>query len=149
MKKLRAQQKFHKIRLVSYSGGLRSLPSLEEEVSQSLTIHRDGRVWFSGYTYAEDYLSYNRCRGAQFKLEADKAEEIFEAFQRYFSGAYVDSNVMDAGLWELGIMNEAGETAVYKGSLCDSLVVDGCDLSDLVRRNLERPDLWVFDGKSE
>ena len=146
MKKVSTQPAFRKLRIVSYRGGLVSLPPLDEEVSQSLTIHRDGRVWFSGYTYAENYLTYNRCRSSQNKVQQEKLDELFRCFEQFFTAEYTDSNVLDAGLWELAVLDASGETKLYKGSLCDALEVDGVNLSVLVREVLDRDDLWVFDG---
>ena len=44
-----------KIQLVSNAAGFGVFPAPDRELEQRLTIHRDGRVWFSGYAY-ENYF---------------------------------------------------------------------------------------------
>lgn len=132
-----------KLRLIS--GGLcyGPMPEPEDEIEQHLTVCRDGRVWFSGYDYGYGF-PYVRNRKAQFKIEKEKAEIICDAFQRYFSTMRVICFVTDVGTWELKLTNDAKENFYFNGSMYAEFPVNGKDLSDILRENLNIDDLWGF-----
>lgn len=123
-------------------------PLLTEEVEQHLTIASNGRVWFSGYNFGEEGR-YVRGRTSNFHLNSEVANRILTVVGKYFSHDYESVFATDIGNWELLITNSQGKTYTFKGSLCEGLVVDGADLSDLIRDTLDMPDLFVFDGKDK
>lgn len=47
------------------------------------------------------------------------------------------------------LTNTEGKTYKFRGSLCSEFVVQGVDLSDLLRQSLDMPDLYVFDGNNK
>lgn len=124
-------------------------PEQDEEVEQRLTLSKDGRVWFSGYnvTYGLDH--YVRGRHIQFKLDKEKADIIFSAFSRFFSGEFEEVFATDIGSWEMTITNEEDREFSLSGSLCADYEIDGMDLSDLLREELGIENLFVFDGNDK
>ena len=52
------------------------------------------------------------------------------------------------GDWNMELTNTEGKTYKFRGSLCSEFVVQGVDLSDLLRNSLDMPDLYVFDGNN-
>lgn len=138
--------KAKKIRIISNNVGYGPPPNPDEEVEQQLTLCDDGRVWFSGYNFIYESDGYKRGRQKQFKLEKEKADTVFYAFTRFFSGEFIDIFATDIGTWEMTITNQDDEEFVFRGSLCADYEIDGTDLSELLRDELGIEHLFVFDG---
>ena len=47
------------------------------------------------------------------------------------------------------LTNTEGKIYKFRGSLCSEFVVQGVDLSDLLRNSLDMPDLYAFDGNNK
>lgn len=135
-----------KIKIISNNVCYGPCPMLEEEVEQHLTMTDDGRVWFSGYNFGNTSGKYERGRTKQFSLDKEKADRVFSAFSRFFSGEFEDIFATDIGFWELIITNTEGQEFVFKGSLCADYEIDGIDLSEMLRDALGIESLFVFDG---
>lgn len=138
-----------RIRIVSdhFCWGLRPAPTVE--VEQRLTIAADGRVWFSGYHYGENYQKYERGRTHNFHIGKSSAVRILTVAGKYFSKGYETGFALDCGLWKMEIVNIQGKVYHFTGSLCADLVVDGIDLSNLIRDTLCMQDLFAFDGNTK
>lgn len=67
---------------------------------------------------------------------------LLEAIGRYFGNDPIVEMATDAGTWSLEITNTEGDRFVYYGSL----VEDRTGLSNFVRKALNLPNLWIFDG---
>ena len=80
----------------------------------------------------------------QFKIEKEKAATICDAFQQYFGTMPKLFFAVDAGRWELKLTNDAKENFYYNGSMCSEFLVNGKDLSDILRENLDIENLWGF-----
>ena len=132
-----------KLRLISDGLCYGPMPEPDAEVEQHLTVCRDGRVWFSGYDYGYGF-PYVRNRKAQFKIEKEKAATICDAFQQYFSAMREIYFVTDVGNWELKLTNDEKENFYYSGSMYAKFSVNGKDLSDILRENLDIENLWGF-----
>jgi hypothetical protein len=141
--------KVKRIRIVSgpFCWGLRPGPTVE--VEQRLTIAADGRVWFSGYHYGENYGGLERGRTNNFGIGKQAAAHILSAAGKYFSNDHVIIDALDCGLWEMDIVNSKGRVYHFRGSLCADLFVNGVGLSDLIRDTLCMQALFVFDGNTE
>lgn len=135
-----------KIKIVSNNCCYGPGPAIGEEIEQHITIMADGRVWFSGYQYSEPFEKMNRVRQKQFKITKEKADVIMSVFTKFFSSEFQYVMATDIGDWTMRITNDAGRTFQFYGSLCADYEVEGRNLSDLIRDNLEMEDLFVFDG---
>ena len=74
---------------------------------------------------------------------------MLDSIGRYFSTEYIEVFATDIGEWEMEITNTDGDVYKYRGSLIADSVVDGVDLSDMVREALGMDDLYVFDGNNK
>ena len=135
-----------KIRLISDSLSFWHVPKMDEETEQHLTINHKGQVWFSGFCFMKS--DEFKPRKKIFRIEPEAVQKIFDTFSVYFGGLYTQDFTTDAGHWKLELTNTENQTYQFVGPLCTSCRVNGVDLSDLVREQLEMFDLFVFDGES-
>ncbi len=92
---------------------------------------------------------YEKSRTQNLKVDKAVAERIMSAFSAYFSNEYTEVFATDIGDWSMELTNTEGKTYKFRGSLCSEFVVQGVDLSDLLRQSLDMPDLYVFDGNNK
>lgn len=136
-----------RIKLNSNNVSFGLLPRPGLEIEQHITICSDGRVYFSSYSFTEDlnYESVKQSRKKQFKLDPMDATYLVNMIGIYFRDNIIDWFATDIGTWDLEIENDSGEKFEYHGSLCAELLVDGKDLSVLIRKYLAMPELFCFD----
>ena len=123
-------------------------PPLEahEEVEQHLTITADGKVQFTAYCYGENG-EYEECRRKEFSLLHNQAYRIFYELEDYFYEGYEDTYIGgDIGNWTLTLENTGDDLYLYHGPLSINSPTEDWALSNLIRRLLDMPDLFVFDG---
>ena len=118
-----------------------------DEVEQHLTITEDGRVWLTRYAINEDlnFADYKKTEQKQFKIDSEKAKMLLSKFTKYFRDEYEISFATDVGSFEMWIDDDEGKKAYFVGPLISEFVVDGFDLSQLVRDTLDDQTLFVFD----
>ncbi|WP_092564133.1 hypothetical protein [Anaeromicropila populeti] len=63
-----------KVRIVSNNICYGPEPLPEDEVEQRLTISVSGRVWFTGYKYANGFSKFEICRRQHFSIGRPKEE---------------------------------------------------------------------------
>ena len=122
-------------------------PEQDMEQEQRLTVTAKGMVYVT---------QYNLCRGdmklsakGQFSIGTAAAGKVMNAFAEYFSRDRIFDWAMDIGGWELVLTNGEGRRFYYDGSFLQALETKEGDLSDLLRREVGRNDLWAFDGNPE
>ena len=122
-------------------------PKKDDEVEQHLTITEDGRVWLTRYAIKEDlnFADYNKTEQKQFKIDPEKAKALLSKFTKYFRDEYEINFATDVGSFEMWIDDDEGKRAYFVGPLISEFVVDGFDLSQLVRDTLDDQTLFVFD----
>ena len=122
-------------------------PKKGDEVEQHLTITEDGRVWLTRYAIKEDlnFADYIKTEQKQFKIEPEKAKALLSKFTKYFRDEYEINFATDVGSFEMWIDDDEGKKAYFVGPLISEFVVDGFDLSQLVRDTLNDQTLFVFD----
>ena len=139
-----------KIRIVSNRLGYGPCPEPDEEVEQHITLNSEGRVWFSAYVFGQRRDGhYEKARTQNLKVDKSVEERIISAFSEYFSNEYTEVFATDIGDWNMELTNTDGKTYQFRGSLCSEFIVQGVDLSDLLRNSLDMPDLYVFDGNNK
>ncbi|GMW04540.1 MAG: hypothetical protein AMXMBFR85_05230 [Dehalococcoides mccartyi] len=122
-------------------------PSPDDEIEQHLSIMADGRVFFSAYAYS-DGTKHVRIRTKNFKIEAKKAAYILKIVGDYFSDEYDLAFATDVGDWEMTITNTEDVPYHFRGSLCSGCPKDLDDISNMIRFNLNMPELLMFDGRA-
>ncbi|MBA1434963.1 hypothetical protein [Bombilactobacillus bombi] len=81
-----------------------------------------------------------------FTINPQRAQIILQAVSYYFSHATLQLRVHDNGIWTIKLLNSNGRVWQDQGSLGQKLKVGGQDLSQLIRRQLKIPNLYVFDN---
>ncbi len=138
-----------KIKIVSNNMGF-FMPTFEdEEVEQHLTINAAGRVWFSGYDIVYGIDKFVRKRRRNFSIGKEAAAIILSAVGKHFDDWYIPLFATDIGSFEMNVTYKDGMVKKFDGSLFGEIIVDGIDLSDLIRDTLNMPDLFVFDGEGK
>ena len=124
------------------------LPRENTEIEQHLTITEDGRVWLTRYAIKEDlnFADLKKIEQKQFKIEKKKAKFLLSKFTKYFRDEYNLQFATDVGQFEMWIDDDEGKKAYFLGPMTSEIVVDGYNLSQLVRDTLDDQTLFVFDS---
>lgn len=122
-------------------------PRVGETYQQNLTLNNKGGLWFQSFLVSEDPNQESPGSKFQKHIPAAQTDKILQAVASYFRKPYDEIRATDIGTWELELTNTDGERYRYEGSLCANFIVDGIDLSDLIRDTLGMYELIVFDGQ--
>lgn len=137
-----------KIQLVSDIGGFFfRFPDDEDDDEQRLTITADGRVWLSRYQFG--FGEHVLIEKSHFTIPPQAVKNIMDAFTDYFGNEHVITFACDCGTWNLVLTNTEGKSYTFTGSLYNDLMSLYGGLSDIIRINLNRNDLYVFDGNPD
>lgn len=123
-------------------------PKEGDEVEQHLTITEDGRVWLTRYAIKEDlnFADLKKTEQKQFIIDKEKAKFLLSKFTKYFRDEYNHLFATDVGQFEMWIDDDEGKKAYFVGPMISEIVVDGYNLSQLVRDTLNDQTLFVFDS---
>lgn len=139
-----------KIQLASNNICFGPRPDPNDEVEQHLTITADGRVWLSRYRFgSNDFEHHEFIEKRSFTISDEAVEKIINGVSDFFKDEYVEYWATDIGFWSLVLTNTKGKSFKVKGSLCCSPYLNLGYLSDLIRTELVRDDLFVFDGNPD
>ncbi len=136
-----------KIQIISNNICFGPCPLPDDEIEQHLSITADGRVFFSAYAYG-DGTKHIKTNTKNFKIEAEKAAYILKIVGDYFSEEYDVAFVTDVGEWEMTLTNTENASYHFRGSLCAGCSEELDNISNIIRFNLNMPELLVFDGRS-
>ncbi|KOA19352.1 hypothetical protein CLHOM_24580 [Clostridium homopropionicum DSM 5847] len=140
--------RIRKIRIISNNICYGPEPSPKDEVEQHLTISSKGRVWFTGYNYADGFGKYKIGRKQQFSIEKKIVDEIFNLFSQYYERNQLLCYATDIGIWKMEITDIENKKYTFKGSLCGAVSVGDTDLTDYIREQIPIDDLFIFDNIS-
>ena len=122
-------------------------PDQYETVEQRLTILDDGRVWISRYRFNEELFKFENTKVERIKISETAVNNIIKSITQCFSGKNRLKMVGKArGSWKVTLINTEGRAFPYDGFICSKYKIGGSDLSDIIRKNLGKSDLIVFDG---
>ena len=138
-----------KIQLTSNNMRYGPEPEQGEELEQHLTITDKGRVWLSRYCYDRENNKLLLKGKESFKISAEAVSAIMVAVTDYFSGDYQTRFATDIGSWDLTLTNDENKKIWVTGSLISNSLEPEEDLSDVIRKNLGRDDLFAFDGNPD
>lgn len=140
---------FQKMELVSNNIGYGPKPDSSDEVEQILTLLDNGEVDYWSYLYGDgepyDRVNIHR-KGA---VAPEKARKVLDLIGAYFEGHPVPFDVTDVGSWALTLTDENGTELKFEGPLSDQYVLEGYNLSVVLRETLAMPDLFAFDNRGE
>lgn len=120
-------------------------PESSDEIEQRLTVSANGRVWFTGYVFGEEPGKHPVGRKAYRNIGTELAKKLLDLLEQYFSEEYLIPMATDIGSWELHL-HDGESKKVYRGSLCEDLIVEDIPLSRHIRHLVAIDDLFVFDG---
>lgn len=146
--------KIHQLRLVSNNESTAKRPVLDEETQETLTVTESGRVSFSASKKSPELGGRRIIRTEPpFRISKEEADAILDAAAQIFRYAYTEEegadDDADAGTWKLTLTNQWGRPYRAAGDLGARILVDGEDLSDLLREKTGRPTLLAFDGNTD
>lgn len=136
-----------KVRIVSNNISFGPTPLPEDEVEQHLTISAIGRVWFTGYKYANGFDEFEICRRKQFAIGKAAAKEILMLFSKYLNSNPLVWYATDIGQWKMVITDTEGNDYTFKGSLCGRVTVGNTNLTYYLREQIPVDDLLVFGAR--
>ena len=140
--------KIKSMRLISEMIGFGPMPAPDREVEQRLTLNSRGKIWFSNYLYG-DGVKPKLHRKERSTISPTDAAHILQLVSKEFASPQSSGFVTDVGMWRLSLLNEAGQSFKYEGSLVshgdnDLLGIASAEL----RKILSMPELAAFDGMS-
>ena len=138
-----------KIQLISNNICYGPCPEPVYEIEQHLTITADGRVWVSRYRFGVPGSEHELIEKSNFCISAEAVEKIMGAVTDYFGNEYDIDFATDVGSWNLVLTNTEGKSYKMTGPLCHDLQTTSGGLSDLIRTNLNRNDLFAFNGNPD
>lgn len=125
-------------------------PEADDEIEQHITIDSDGHVWFSAYIFEKrNDGKYKKSRMNNFKIKSTAAEEIISAVSSYFSVDFLQVFRTNTGMWKIEIINDEGRVYKTEGSIYPDFENQGIEISNLIRRNLKIPNLYLLDRDCE
>lgn len=122
-----------------------SMPEEDKEVYHFIHIHRDGTLQFRAYAYVQLYLDGNPLRSIDKKLSQDKVDRIFEALSESFSLWEPEFFADDSGSWSIDLVNTEKERFHIYASLPNEPFYEGQTISQIIRKELDIPDLLLMD----
>ena len=135
-----------KIQLISNTLSYGPIPEPEEEIEQHLTILANGQVFLSRYCYGQPDEGHKLIEKVSYKVSEESVNNIFVAISEYFGNEHDNCFVTDIGNWNVKLTDSEGISFEEKGSLLGIKSPKDGNLSDLIRKNLNRNDLFAFDG---
>ena len=123
-------------------------PEPDDEVEQHLTITANGRIWFSRYCFGENG-KYRLLQKDTFTISSEAAKSIMDASAECFSKTSITEYFTDVGSWNATLTNTDGQVFRISGSLGFDLKTADKSLSNIIRKKLDRDDLYVFDGNPD
>lgn len=139
--------KIKKIRLVSNCICFGPYPEPEDEVEQHLTLNNKGQIWFSSFCFGQGHGKYEKCYTRRMSIDMDKAKYVLNAVASAFEN-FDPMIVTDVGTWDIEITDTCENNFKYTGSLYGIIDTYEQNLSDLIRDELQMPELLLFDGNN-
>lgn len=136
-----------KIRLVSNCICFGPCPEPEDEVEQHLTLNNKGQIWFSSFCFGKGHGKYEKCYTRRMSIDMDKAKYVLNAVASAFEN-FDPMIVTDVGTWDIEITDTCENNFKYTGSLYGIIDTYEQNLSDLIRDELQMPELLLFDGNN-
>lgn len=138
------------VQIISNNIGYGSVIDESEEVEQHLTLRADGRYWLSRYNYGggDGLRRYRLFEKKQGQLFPKKQKPIFDKLTVFCSTETDTDIVTDCGEWSMRVTFDDNTTKEYYDSLCHENSILS-EISQLIRVELDRFDLFLFDGNTD
>ena len=104
------------MRLIAEMIGYGPMPTPDKEIEQRLTLNSRGQIWFSNYLYG-DGVKPKLHRKERSTISPTDAAQILRLVSKEFASPQSSGFVTDVGMWRLSLLNEAGQSFKYEGSL--------------------------------
>ena len=117
-------------------------PKKREVVKQTLSIHKNGKVFWNEYILAPNFG--HTLEKHRFKIGETQAQEIIKDVAKHFE-TNLEDMACDAGMWEIEILCEDGELFNYYGMLGD-VSAKLVEVSERIRQLIPNQNIWAFGG---
>ncbi len=118
-------------------------------LNEKLTLNSSGRATITTTEWVFPPTNISEGRWRKKTISKEKTKEIFDYLTDKFRNYQTFSLVTDVGGWNLTLVNNENIKFKYFGSLFSDPNCFTDELSNLIRNNLEMPDLLCFDGGYE
>ena len=122
------------------------LPMNDTEVEQRLTITAHGDIWLSRYCFSDTDWKNELKVKERFSISQEQSKKILTAICRHFQNNYEYMHACDAGIWELKLTYHDGIIRKFSGSMLYANDEPLNKLSHLIRSEIGKDDLLLFDG---
>ena len=136
-----------KVRIISNNIGFGPEPLPDDEVEQHLTVSDSGRIWFTGYRYADGFGKFEICRRQQFDIGKPVAKGILALFSMYLDSDKLGWLTTDIGNWEMVITDTEDKEHTLEGSLNGGVTVGDTNLTYYLREHIPVNDMFLFGDK--
>lgn len=143
------KEPLEKIRIVSNAITYGPMPRPDEEVEQRISIRDGGGIWLTHYCFGRFRAFHGGMKMMKKeKIPADQAtiRRILDAIGRAFQKLDLLYMVTDVGSWDIVCTNAKGVRLTWSGPLMSDSFPE---LSDYIREELGREDLFLFDGNPD
>ena len=113
-----------------------------EVIRQALTIRNDGRVALTSFEGVG--IKFNALDSRNFDYDPAVTGDVIYGIRTFFESKHESQDVMDAGEWEIVIIDEDGNRFKQAGSM--GFDEDLATLSHFIRNKLDMK-LFLFDGE--
>lgn len=136
-----------KIILYSDAKGRGVKPDACVEVSQRLTIMRDGHIWFIGYNYGDGFNSRRIIRRKRVNIGQEKAETLLELLKEFFLESSNHPSSTNRDWWRIQLIDEDGNEYNYNVSIVGEVILKEIDLTQYMRNIIPIDDMYLFGNK--
>lgn len=140
--------KVRKIELVSYIYKVGSYIQ-NITIKEKLTINSKGRIWINKYEAEGDKENYKLVSKETMSIDKTLAKDVLEVCNKSVSRERKIYTYGDRWeYWNMTITGDDGYIECLDDMAGDIITENGCDLSEYIRCQLDRPDLMLFDMKN-
>lgn len=139
--------KLSKIILYSDAKGRGVKPDACVEVSQRLTIMRDGHIWFTGYDYGDGFNSRRIIRRKRVNIGQEKAETLLELLREFFLETSNHPSSTNRDWWRIQLIDEDGHEYNYNVSVVGDVIFKEIDMTQYMRNIIPIDDMYLFGKK--
>ena len=112
----------------------------ENEIEQTITITRDGRIWISR-KFSDDSIPTEK------KVVTIERESVAKLFFMIYRSVFLQKREKNTnnGNWNLTIISANDDVFEATGSFGTPVLFNGKDVCKLIRENIPAERLWIFD----
>ena len=112
--------------------------------SEKITLNSQGRVWIKKSGWNKETLRYEDLSKENFSIDKKLARDILDMCDKYVPR---EDCLVDCAYWIAEFTREDGTVSSSLSAVNGIYTSKWYDLSEYIRKKLDRPDLMLFDNK--